>query len=57
MSSRHYIDEKILELAKSALNKKAAYGQDIDLSQFEEAEEKNRFQSYLNFQKRFKRQY
>ncbi|ADQ05975.1 SufBD protein [Caldicellulosiruptor hydrothermalis 108] len=41
MSSRHYIDEKILELAKSALNKKAAYGQDIDLSQFEEAEEKD----------------
>lgn len=40
MSTRHYIDEKILALAKSAENKKAAFGTDIDLSQFEEADEK-----------------
>lgn len=40
MSSRHYIDEEILELAKKAADRKAAFGTDVDLSQFEEAEEK-----------------
>ncbi|WP_039765535.1 MULTISPECIES: SufB/SufD family protein [unclassified Caldicellulosiruptor] len=40
MPARHYIDENILALAKSAENKKAAFGTDIDLSQFEEADEK-----------------
>ena len=40
MPARHYIDENILALAKSAENKKAAFGTDIDLSRFEEADEK-----------------
>lgn len=42
MPARHYIDENILALAKSAENKKAAFGTDIDLSRFEEADEKKR---------------